>query len=185
MLHHFAPSSSAAAANFFTSGHPGGGGGSSRLPLAAAVKAHRRFPADEGSSSWSSDVVEANMNILKNRIHELQIKERLSPPSPPPEYPTGHRRIPFSQLTTRPLPTTTSNSSPTNIKPRVQNNYGWNHADCSMIKSRRQRRRHGGAGGELVLQLFRALTTVGITCLSGTCLLCLVSILTHDFSHQF
>ncbi|CAN0896632.1 hypothetical protein LINGRAHAP2_LOCUS18611 [Linum grandiflorum] len=134
--------------------------------------------ATAGNSGGSSDVVEANMSVLKERIQQVQIKERMSL-----TYPAGHRP-PFSRMTTD-QPISTASSSPRPINIRVSNNYGWNYGEANMVKSRRRK----NDGGDVVLQMLKVIglvsSTVGITCLSGTGLLCLVSLLTHDFSHQF
>ncbi|CAN0896631.1 hypothetical protein LINGRAHAP2_LOCUS18611 [Linum grandiflorum] len=178
MLHHLPSSSSSSAAakypaNLFTNTRPGSAT-TSRL-LLTVVRAHL---ADEGNSGGSSDVVEANMSVLKERIQQVQIKERMSL-----TYPAGHRP-PFSRMTTD-QPISTASSSPRPINIRVSNNYGWNYGEANMVKSRRRK----NDGGDVVLQMLKVIglvsSTVGITCLSGTGLLCLVSLLTHDFSHQF
>ncbi|CAL1390657.1 unnamed protein product [Linum trigynum] len=146
------------------------------------VRAHSRFP-DQGSS----DAVDANLGVLRDRIEAVQIKERLELTCSAVLRSTSLR-----MMTRSPPPPPQSTSATCSRVEQGRNdndnkNYGWNYGGDEQLVMKSRRRSEKAGTFELVYQVFRLAalvsSTVGVTCLSGTCLLYLVSIFTHHFGH--
>ncbi|CAL1405359.1 unnamed protein product [Linum trigynum] len=152
-----------------------------RRPL--TFRAHGKFP-DEGSSGWpSDDGVDANLGVLRDRIEAVQIKERLQLTC------SAVLRSASLRMMTRPPPQQSTSSTCSRVDHGRNINYGWNYGGDheQLVNRSRRRRRQQRSTQELAYQFCRLValvsSTIGVTCLSGTCLLYLVSILAHHFSH--